>query len=238
LSKGIFVTATDTGVGKTVVSAAIIRALKRAGVSVGAMKPIESGLVREGRKLVPGDGSFLREAACMDDLPELVTPVRFELPLAAYAASVREGIPVDLDAVFNSYERLSRRYGFMVVEGAGGVMVPIMKRPGEGAGGYFMLDLIRDLRLDAVVVARPLLGTVNHTLLTVERLLGEGIAVRGVIVCHSGPPQGSVAEETNMQTLAAFCPVPVMAELPYIGEITIENIDAKLAGRIKPHDFL
>jgi dethiobiotin synthetase len=233
LSKGIFVTATDTGVGKTVVAAAIIRALKLSGIKVGGMKPFETGLVRKSGLLEPVDGFFLKLAAEMEDALELVTPQRYEPALAPYMASTREGAPIDLEAVFNAYERLSRRYDFMVVEGVGGVMVPLAKR-GEGdfQGGYFVIDLIKDLKLDAVVVARPLLGTINHTLLTVSKLLDEGISVSGVIVSHSMPSQGSVAEETNIQALNELCPVPVIAELPYIEEVTIKNIDEKLTGCI------
>jgi dethiobiotin synthetase len=232
VSKGIFVTATDTGVGKTIVAAAIIRALKRSGVMAGAMKPIETGLVREAGVLVPSDGSFLREAAGMDDALDLVTPVRFALPLAPYTASRKEGMPVDLEGIFNAYEWLSRRYEFMVVEGIGGVMVPLAGRAGGYSRDYFVVDLIRDLKLDAVVVARPLLGTINHTLLTISWLLEEGISVSGVIISCSTPPQGSIAEETNMQALKELCPVPVIGVLPYLEKISIEDIDANTVGCI------
>jgi len=225
MPKGIFVTATDTGVGKTVAAAAIIRSLKLSGIKVGAMKPFETGLAMEGGEAVPSDGSFLRQAAEMDDPPELVTPQLFKAPLAPYVASAKEGRTVDLEAVFNAYERLSRKYEFMVVEGAGGILVPIMRRQGECSGAYYMLDLIKDLKLASVVVARPLLGTINHALLTVSRLLDEGVPVAGVIVSHSEPPQGSVAEETNVETLKELCPAPVITELPYVGDVTIEKIE-------------
>jgi len=181
---------------------------------------------------VPADGSLLRRAAEMDDPPDLVTPQRFEKPLAPYMASLAEGKPVDLEAVFNAYERLSRKYEFMVVEGVGGILVPLLNRTDDKSGAYFVLDLIKDLKLDALVVARPLLGTINHTLLTVSRLLDEGISVAGVIVSHAAPSQGSAAEETNIQALNELCPVPVMAELPYLEEVSIKNIDSKLAGLI------
>jgi dethiobiotin synthetase len=225
MSKGIFVTATDTGVGKTVAAAALIRSLRLAGIKAGGMKPFETGLALEAGELVSADGAFLRRAAEMDDSMELVTPQRFETPLSPYVASAREGAPVCLDSVFNAYERLSRKYEFMVVEGAGGILVPILRRQGDDTSVYYMIDLIRDLKLAAVVVVRPLLGTINHTLLTVSRLLDEGVSVAGIIVSHSEPPQGSVAEETNVQALEELCPVPLIAELPYIGEVTIEKID-------------
>jgi dethiobiotin synthetase len=232
MSKGIFVTATDTGVGKTVVAASIIRALRRSGIMAGAMKPIETGLVRESGILLPADGFFLREAAGMDDSLDLVTPVRFSPPLAPYMASRKDGMPFDLDSIFNAYERLSRRYEFMVVEGVGGVMVPLAGRAGGYSRDYYVIDLIRDLNLDAVVVARSLLGTINHTLLSVSRLLDEGISVLGVIISCSTPPQGSIAEETNLQALRELCPAPVIGVLPYLDRISIEEIDANTAGCI------
>jgi dethiobiotin synthetase len=191
------------------------------------MKPIETGLSMESGELAPMDGAFLRRAAEADDAMELITPARFAEPLAPYVAAARAGARVDLERVFNAYERLSRKYAFMVVEGAGGAMVPIMKRQGETAGGYYMLDLIKDLKLDALVVTRPSLGSVNHTLLTVSRLLDEGICVKGVIVNYSEPPDGSVAEETNIETLREFCPAPVIAELPYMQDVTMAKLDEK-----------
>jgi dethiobiotin synthetase len=230
MPEGIFVTATDTGVGKTIVSAAIIRALKKAGVNAGAMKPMETGCAVENGILISVDGSFLRNAAEMTDSIDLVTPIRYKLPLAPYAASVKEGVPVKLDAVLKAYKRLAAEYEFMVVEGIGGVLVPLTRTASGDA--YFVTDLIKDLRLTAVVVARPLLGTINHTLLTVSRLIEEGIEVKGVIISNSALPQGTIAEETNPEILKELCPVPVIGIVPYLEKVTIEEIDAKAAGCI------
>jgi dethiobiotin synthetase len=230
MPEGIFVTATDTGVGKTIVSAAIIRALKKAGINAGAMKPMETECSVENGALIPADGSFLRNAAEMTDSIDLVTPIRYKLPLAPYTASIKEGVPVKLDAVFRAYKQLSARYEFMVVEGVGGVLVPLTRTASGDA--YFVTDLIKDLRLPAVVVARPLLGTINHTLLTVSRLIEKGIEVKGVIVSNGTPPQGTIAEETNLEMLRELCPAPVIGIVPYLEKMTIEEIDARTAGYI------
>jgi dethiobiotin synthetase len=230
MPEGIFVTATDTGVGKTIVSAAILRALKKAGVSAGAMKPMETGCAVEKGILVPADGTFLRNAAEMSDSIDLVTPVRYKLPLSPYTASIKEGITVRLEAVLKAYIQLSARYEFMVVEGVGGVLVPLTRTASGDA--YFVTDLIKELRLPVVVVTRPLLGTINHTLLTVSRLSEEGIEVKGVIVSNCAPPQGTIAEETNLEMLRELCPVPVIGIVPYLEKVTIEEIDAKAAGCI------
>ncbi len=238
MTKGIFITGTDTGVGKTIVSAAVIRAMIRRGIKVGAMKPLETGCkksavssqqsaVKEEKEiLIPSDGMFLREMAEMDDSIDLVTPVRFEQPLAPMVASDLEGTSVELEKVFNAYEKLSNKYDFLVVEGAGGLLVPItLVRQSDSAAEkepsvYFVSDLIKDLQLPIIVVARPTLGTINHTLLTVNQALREGINVSGVIINYHNPSEDSLAEKTNPDVLRELCPVPVIGVLPYLAEIT------------------
>lgn len=219
-SKGIFITGTDTGVGKTIVSAVIIRALINKGIKVGAMKPMESGCAKSenGKTLIPSDGLFLKEMSQMDEPVNIVTPLCFELPLAPMIASSLEGIPVDLDLITNSYEAASGRYDFMVVDGVGGLLVPIKN-------GYFVTDLIKRLNLPVIVVARPSLGTINHTLLTVNHALREGIAVKGVIINFHKPAENTIAERTNPDALRKLCPVPVLGVLPYLKDINIANID-------------
>lgn len=236
-------TGTDTGVGKTMVSAALLLGLKRRGRRVGAMKPVETGCPAGGGGLVPADGVFLRETAGMDDSLDLVAPSRFALPLAPMVAAEQEGAPVDLDSVMDAYRRLSWKYDFLVVEGAGGLLVPLccgaatrpppaLHRPSP----YFIRDLIKEMGLPAVVVAQPALGTINHTLLTVEHARKEGITVLGIIINQCDPPGGTIAEKTNPDVLRRLCPVPVLGVLPYnaspspetIGEAAVRYIDFSL----------
>jgi dethiobiotin synthetase len=227
MSKGIFITATDTGVGKTVVSAAIIGTLKRRGINAGAMKPIETGCSRVNGILEPGDGAYLKAAAGMDDPLELITPVRFEAPLAPYVASREEGIPVAIGSIFKAFHTLCEKYEFMVVEGIGGVLVPLARSvTGKTPDTYFVVDLIKDLKLSSVVIARPSLGTINHTLLTVSRLLDDGIDVVGVIINFSKQPEGDIAEKTNHEALRDLCPVPIIGTVPYREDCSIESIDS------------
>jgi dethiobiotin synthetase len=233
MSKGIFVTATDTGVGKTIVSAAIVRALKRCGVTTGAMKPIESGCTRKEGILEPSDGRYLKIIAGMDDPLELITPVRFEAPLAPYCASQAEGIPVDLETIFKAYGTLCGKYDFMVIEGIGGVLVPLASIATRGVSRtYFITDLIKDLKLPTVVVTRPSLGTINHTLLTVNQLLREGIDVAGIIINFNTPTEGTIAEKTNPRALRELCPVPILGIIPCLKDISAESIEEIAAGCI------
>lgn len=234
MSKGIFITGTDTGVGKTIVSAAIIRALTKKGLKVGAMKPLETGCsVGVGvEDLIPADGMFLREMAEMDDSINLVTPIRFEQPLAPMVASEIEGRSVELKKIFGAYQTLSKKYDFMVVEGVGGLLVPItLVRQSDSAAEkepsvYFVSDLMKGLKLPIIIVARPTLGTINHTLLTVNHALREGIEVLGVIINYSRPPENDIAEKTNPSVLRKLCPVPVLFEVPFVEDISVKGIDS------------
>lgn len=263
--KGVFITGTDTGVGKTVVSAGIIRALLKRGTRVGAMKPIETGCKRADPKsqiqtgefrpgeLIPADGLFLKEMAGMDDPLDLVAPIRFEYPLAPLVASELEAKPVDLDTIFDAYDKLSAKYGFMAVEGAGGLLVPIKDRQASSvkrqastdkgnnsldarrltldASRYFMVDLMRALGLPLIVVTRPGLGTINHTLLTVEHAIHAGLKVSGIIINHAAPPGNDLAERTNPEILRRLCPVPLLGTFPYETQLSPQCIeDAALKG--------
>ncbi len=245
MTKGIFITGTDTGVGKTVVAAGIIRALARKGVKAGAMKPVETGCERRQRakgkglkaedqqqddELIPLDGIFLKETAGMDDPVELITPLRFLHPLSPMAAAELEGKGVDLDAVMHAYSVLITKYDFLVVEGAGGLMVPIRESGGSMSADlspsvFFMSDLIKSLGLPVVVVSRAGLGAINHTMLTVLHAIREGIEVRGVIINNSEPAGNTIAERTNPEVLRRICPVPLLAIVPFISQLHKDAVD-------------
>lgn len=224
-NKGIFITGTDTGIGKTIVSAVLIRSLVNKGFKVGAMKPIETGCTwtADKRDLVPSDGMFLKEAAEMDDPIDTVTPLRFELPLAPMVASDIEKKDVDLSKVFEAYNILSNKYDFMVVEGVGGLMVPVKRLSNRRI--YYVSDLIRDLKLPTIVVSRPTLGTLNHTVLTINQAFKEGVEVKGVVINYHNPPENTIAEKTNPEVLKELITVPIIGILPYIDDINISNVN-------------
>lgn len=207
--KGYFVTGTDTGVGKTIVSAILINIFKAQGLRTGAMKPFETGCRREGDVLVPSDGMFLKDVAGMDEPVNFVTPVCFEKPLAPMVAAELEGIEINIEAVRKSYQYLRGRYDAIVVEGVGGLLVPIKR-------DYFVVDLIKEFGLPVIVVSRPILGTINHTLLTVNHLLRENITVEGIIFNYPLPPGRSIAEETNPRVISELTDVPVIGVVPHL----------------------
>jgi dethiobiotin synthetase len=172
---GLFVTGTDTGVGKTLVTGAIARALRAGGRTVEVFKPVASGCRRTREGLVSEDAEFL--AACSDSRRTLaqITPVRYAAPLAPNVAAAREGRPVDLEAIFEEYRRLAGAAEVVLVEGVGGLLCPL-------SDDFWVIHLARMMQLPLVVVARAGLGTINHTLLTVHAARSAGLRVAGVVV--------------------------------------------------------
>ncbi len=215
--KGLFITGTDTGVGKTVVSGIIISLLKTTGYSVGAMKPIETGCLKRDDILIPSDGFFLKNVSHMDESVNHVTPVALEKPLAPMVAAEIDGIDIDLQRIWKIFNKLKERYDVIVVEGVGGIMVPLKR-------DYFVLDMARDFGFPVIVVSRPTLGTINHTLLTVNYALEHGLDVRGVIINYSGPSQGDIAEETNPGVISELSPVPLLGVVPCIDRFDDESL--------------
>jgi dethiobiotin synthetase len=188
------VTGTDTGVGKSVVAAALVLAARAAGLQAVGFKPVETGVVDEGES----DAALLARATGHPDA--LAAPL-LSLPeaLAPAVAAARAGVEVDPDEIEHRVRALrDKRYDVVVIEGAGGVAVPI-------TWGWTALDLARHLGLLAVVVARPGLGTLNHVWLTVEALSARDVPVAAVVLNGRAEPPG-LAEETNPDALARLLP--------------------------------
>ncbi len=233
MKAGYFITGTDTGVGKTIVTSAILRCFIKKGYKIGAMKPIETGCINKDGILLPNDGMFLRDMAEMNESADLITPVKFETPLSPLMASRIEKREVEIDRIFKAYENLKRKYDYILVEGVGGLMVPIAKLEKKKSSYYYVRDLIKDMELKAIVVTRPTLGTLNHTLLTIEALKNKKIPVKGFIINFSEPPKSDIAEKTNPEILRELLDVPFLGMMPYlndyskdtIGETGLKNID-------------
>ena len=215
LGRGIFVTGTDTGVGKTVVAAALAGALRRRGIDAGVMKPFQTGAtVQEGIVFAP-DAQFLLTVAGVDDPMALVCPVILEAPLAPSVAARIAGRRVGISDVLPAYEELCRRHSFLVVEGAGGLAVPI-------DGRTTMRDLAVALQQPILIVARPGLGTINHTALTIEYARAGGLAVAGVVISNY-PDDPDLVESTNPEAIEALTGVPLLGLLPHDPDVDTET---------------
>lgn len=208
MKKGFFITGTDTGVGKTYVAVGLIRAFRALGYTVCPMKPVETGCKPVNRRPVPADTRQLIRASGVNEPDDTINPYRFRHPLAPSVAAGIENVIIKKQKILAAYRSLSKRYDMMIVEGAGGIMVPVCKK-------YLFLDLVRDLRLPIVIVSRPGLGTINHTLLTVETARNRGLALAGVIINYSNPARKGFAERTNPHVIEALGGVRVLGIVPH-----------------------
>ncbi|MEW6442889.1 MAG: dethiobiotin synthase [bacterium] len=206
--RGLFVTGTDTGVGKTFVAAGIAAAFREAGLRTGVMKPVETGCRVRGGKRVPQDGRLLQKASGSEDPLEEIVPYRLLAAVAPRVAADREGVVIRLSAIERACRRIRSRSAMVLVEGAGGIFVPVTR-------AACMLDLIRLLGLPVLVVARAGLGTLNHTLLTLYCLGKEGIPVAGVVL-NDVDGRRDLSKRTNPEMLRQASPVPILARIPHI----------------------
>lgn len=233
MKKGYFITGTDTGVGKTIVTAAILRSFIKKGFKVGAMKAIETGCLNKDGILLPSDGMFLRDMAEMNDSIDLITPIKFETPLSPFIAGKIENLDIEIDRILKAFDNLNKKYDFVIVEGVGGLMVPLMKAEKKKATFYFVRDLIKDLGLPSIIVTKPGLGTLNHTILTVEALKNKKIPIKGYIINYSESAKNDIAEKTNPEALRELLDIPFLGTMPYlidlnkdaIGETALKNLD-------------
>ncbi len=205
--RGLFVTATDTGVGKTVVAGAIIAALRARGERVAAFKPVVTGLDEPAEPGWPRDHELL--AAAAGTRPEAVAPSEFGPPVSPHLAAELAGVELDLDAMVVAASAAAADAGasVLIAEGVGGLLVPLTP-------GHNVRDLAVALGFPLVVAARPGLGTISHTLLTLEAARSAGLRVAGVVMTP-WPEQPSVMELSNRATVARLGAVGV-ATLPLL----------------------
>lgn len=206
---GVFVTGTDTDVGKTLVTAALALHLKKRGFTVGVMKPIETG-VSAGRD-AQSDAAQLRSIIESEETLGAICPYSFEMPVAPLTAAQAERQTIDPNTIKKVYRLLSGRYDCMVVEGIGGVHVPITTKSN-------VTDLIKLLRLPVVVVGRSGLGGINHALLTVEALRRQKIRIIALVLNRTQPVRSALArlqERSTMEILRKQSGIAVLGPLPY-----------------------
>ncbi len=213
--RGLFVVGSDTGVGKTRIAAGIARAMVREGRSVGVLKPVATGATREADGWKVDDAKQLIAAVGGDATIAEVCPIAFQEPLAPPVAARRSGRLLIADDVFDATSTAIRHWqdergvDVMVVEGVGGLLCPL-------AEGITVADLATRLDYPLVIVARRGLGTLNHTLLTVEAAVSRSLRVAGVVLNGAEPTIDPLAEGTNPSELARrLGPIPILADLPH-----------------------
>jgi dethiobiotin synthetase len=221
--RGCFVTGTDTGVGKTVVTAAVVATLRARGVAVRALKPVITGLDEPSRPDWPHDHELLARAA--GSSPEETTMFSFGPPVSPHLAQKLTHRRLDTDKLRAAIRQARGEDDVLVVEGVGGLLVPL-------SDSYDVRSLALDVGLPVVIAARVGLGTINHTLLTLEAARNANLTVAGVVLTP-WPEAPSLMERSNRETIQQLGDVPV-ATLPYIERPTPQLLAA--AGRLLPLD--
>ena len=206
--RAVFISGTDTGVGKTTATYVLGTLLKSRGLDIGVMKPVQCG---------GEDAQFLKQSLQVKDPLDEINPYRAKEPVSPHIAFKREKITVDPNQIINTCQKLKKKHDLLLIEGAGGLLAPIQDH-------YSVADLIRDLEIELIIVARLGLGTINHTLLTINQARDMGITVKGIIFNEDKKGKAGVPEKTNPQTVGRLGQVPVLGIIPYLS--------AKNAGEI------
>jgi dethiobiotin synthetase len=208
MGTGIFITGTDTGVGKTLTACGVAMLLREAGYRVGVMKPAETGCVDKDGALFPQDAHYLKEASGSTEPLARICPYRLRAPLAPSMAAAREGVEIDISALEAAYREISSAHDITLVEGAGGLLAPILPH-------YTYADLAKLLKLPVLVVAANRLGAINHLLLTLEHAACNGLHVLGYLF-NSLAAEKSLAAETNREAMTCLTAIPCLGEIPYL----------------------
>jgi dethiobiotin synthetase len=215
MTYGLFVTATDTEVGKTVVTAGLALALQERGVRVGVMKPVQSGHMADDPE---GDGGRLQRWTGVEVEPGEIVPYSFSLPVAPWIAARTAGVVIDKAGLVRRIRAMAERYDLLLVEGAGGLLVPV-------GPDWTMADLAVELGWPLIIVARPNLGTVNHTVLTLEAARHRGLHPLGVILNGYREGDRDPSLEANPGMIERFGRAPVLGRIPWLEEpLTAETL--------------
>jgi dethiobiotin synthetase len=221
MGKGLFITGTDTGVGKTFFACGLAALLRESGYKVGVMKPAETGCDLGNGKLVPQDALALKEASGCTVPLEKICPYPLRDSLAPSVAAERAGVSIDIDRLMNVFSEISVDHDITIIEGAGGLMVPLLP-------SYTYADFAKVLKLPLIVVAANKLGMINHLLLTLEHASCKGLSVLGYVL-NQIESQPSLAAETNREALSTLTAVPCAGEFPYF--------HAAEPGKVAPADW-
>jgi dethiobiotin synthetase len=203
-------------VGKTVIAGAIARILTGRGLKVGVFKPIATGCNRRWEGRVSYDTEFLADCANSELLLSTITPVGYLTPAAPIVSAAHESQPIDFDNIARAYKHICESSDVVIVEGIGGVRVPLTVE-------FDVLDLAVEFDLPVVIVARPNLGTINHTLMTIDCIRAAQLTIAGVVINRYDATKAGVAEETAQQVITRCSGVPVLAVVPFDEAVGIEQ---------------
>lgn len=208
MGKGLFITGTDTGTGKTFVACSLAALLRDLGYRVGVMKPVETGCAERDGELVPEDALRLKEASGCAEPLEKICPYRLPEPLAPSIAAERVGVRIDIDHLLALYHEMKSKHDVTLIEGAGGLMVPLLP-------SFTYADFARVFKLPVIVVAANKLGAINHLILTLEHAACKELTVLGYVL-NRVSANTSLAAETNREVLSGLTGAPCLGDLSFV----------------------
>jgi len=206
----LFITGTDTDVGKTYVAAGLAMTLRKMGIDIGIMKPFAAGNPQK-KGFKSKDVEILSRAAQVSDPEKLMNPQFFEMAASPYTASKNLKVKVRVSSVLSNFKKLSKLHSIILVEGMGGIMTPILKN-------YFVTNLIKDMKIPVVIVTRTKIGTVNHTIMTCKMCEKYKIPIKGIII-NNFDLDGYLVRDLK-RDLQSITGIPILGTIPYM-----ENID-------------
>ena len=206
----LFITGSDTDVGKTYVTAGLAVTLRKMGIDVGIMKPFAAGSPQK-KGYKSEDVEILSKAAQVSDPENLMNPQFFKIAASPYTASKDLKVKVKVDLVLSNFKKLSKLHSMLLIEGMGGIMTPILRN-------YFISDLIKEMRLPAIIVARTKIGTVNHTIMTCKMCQKYKIPIKGIIINNFDSEGYKV--KTLERDLHNLTGVPILGTIPYLENLS------------------
>lgn len=228
MCSGIFITGTDTGVGKTIVTAGLALLFKSVGINAGVMKPVQSGHTRDDSA---GDGATLKKLAGLEDPIELITPYSFSTPVTPGLAARMEGQSIDPTIILDTLRQLEKKYELILVEGAGGLMVPM-------GSDWMISDLAKMIGYPLLIVARPSLGTINHSVLTTMMARQLGLDPFGVICNGYKAIDDDPSLDENPKMIEEFSGLPVLGGIPWMQNVNSELLLSTFQEHIDTHHLL
>ncbi|MGR3309878.1 MAG: dethiobiotin synthase [Candidatus Brocadiales bacterium] len=225
MCKGFFVTGTDTGVGKTVIAGGLAAMLKSQGLDVGVMKPVATGGKEIDGRIISEDAAFLMNMIDCQDPYDLVNPVCLAPALAPTVAARLSNKVIDMETVWKSFEMLRTKHEFMIIEGVGGLLVPLSEN-------FYVADMAKRMNLPIIIVSRSGLGAINHTLLTISCARNKGLKIEGIIINNPNETSAGVAEKTNPSEIENCSGISILGVIPYDKEIDV-NIAGLFIEKIK-----